>query len=156
MRHNSNHHTVRLCAGNHVLNKHQIALLASLRSPPIYKTVLTLHLVILRIVLREWWISNNTIKLAYRTIFLPVGIHQSVSMLNVGILDVVHDHVHLADRPYRRSVILSKQCQLATVATLLLDILLALDEHTTASDSRIVDFHILLRLDDSHHQLNDR
>ena len=76
-------------------------------------------------------------------------------MLNVGILDVVHDHIHLTNRPYRCSIVLPEQSQLTSIAALLLNILLAVNKHTAAADRGIVYFHVFLRLNDSHHQLND-
>lgn len=48
-------------------------------------------------------------------------------MLNVGILDVVHDHIHLTNRPYRCSIVLPEQSQLTSIAALLLNILLAVN-----------------------------
>ncbi|MPM29653.1 hypothetical protein SDC9_76193 [bioreactor metagenome] len=158
MRHNSYHYAVVFGGCYHVFHKHQIGFFACFGCKAVLKTVRQFHSR-LGVVLRERRICDDTVELARKGwIFFvrPMRLTYGVTMLNIRIFDIVHYHIHLANRPHGSRVVLSEQRQVVGSTAVFFDILLAVNQHTTRADRWVIYAHPRLRLYQSHHKLHHR
>ena len=139
-----------------MLNEHKVCFLARFGSPTVAKTILTNHLIATLVVLREGWVSNNAVKLFCVAVFYPMRCFQRISVFDVCIGNVVHNHIHFTNRPYTRRIILPVKCQIGSILTLLLYILFALNQHAARANGGVVYFVTFLRLNKTNHKLNNR
>src|SRR5271157_6013036 len=80
-------------------------LLAFFRSESVPEPLRELH-VGAGVVLGERRISNHTVEFLDVAIFYKLGCLESVLKRNLSIIDVVEEHIHLADRPGGRVAVL--------------------------------------------------
>lgn len=128
MRHDGCQVPVALQAGQHVLNKHEVGLLARLGTP-LAKTRRKLEGGA-TVVLGKGWIGQHAVELADGGTVKNLGIFQGIAVLNGETGNVVEDHVHDTNRPYRSVGVLAKQGEVVRILPLLLNILVTLYEET--------------------------
>ena len=153
MRHDRGHVAIRLEAGQHVLDEHQVSFFAGLGAP-FAKARGELHAGA-AVVLRERRIGKDAVKLADLPVLQNLWVLQRVRVFDREARDVVEDHVHDADRPDRAVGILAVEGKIVRVLTLFLNILMALDQEAARADGRVVNFVARLRLHDLHQQADD-
>ncbi len=137
MGHDGGHVPVGLEAGQHVLDEHEIGLLAGLGAP------FTKAIGKLQggpaVILGEGRIGQDAIELPDLSVFQNQGILQGVPVFNNKTSDVVQDHVHVTDRPDRAVGVLPVKGQIVGVLSLLLDVLVGLNEKTAGTGSGVID-----------------
>ena len=148
--HDRRHVAVGLEAGQHVLDEHEVGLLAGLGAP-FAEAAGELH-VGAAVVLRERRIGEHAVELADLAVVQNQRVLQRVPVLDGEAGDVVEDHVHVADRPDGAVGVLAVEGEVVRVLALLLDILVALDEEAAGADGRVVDLIARLGLDELHQQ----
>ncbi len=148
--HDGGHVTMGFKAGEHVLNEHQIGLLAGLGTP-FPKTVGKLH-GSPAVVLGKRRIGQHAVEFPDLPVFQNQGIFQGVPVFNGKPGDVVQDHVHVADRPDRAVGVLAVKGQIVGVLALLLYILVGLDEKTAGTGGGVVDLVTRIRLGKLHQE----
>ena len=140
----------RLEAGQHVLHKHEVGLLAGLGAP-LAEAAGKFH-VGAAVVLRKGRIGQHTVELAHLAVFQNQRVLQGVAVFDGEAGDVVEDHVHVADRPDSAVGVLAVEGEVVRVLPLLLDVLMRLDEEAAGTDGGVVDLIARLRLGELHQQ----
>ncbi len=146
MRHDRDDHAGRLADGQHVLSKHQVALLASREAPPPAEPLPVLH-ALARIILAEGRIGNHAVESLQLTALPMERVKERVVLLDIGIGNGMEKHVDLTHGPDGPQSLLAAQAQVAGVASGLLDIFTADDEHAARSAAGVIHSHAGLRLD---------
>ena len=148
--HDGGHVAVGLEAGQHVLDEHEIGLLAGLGAP-FAKAIGELQGGP-AVVLGERRIGQDAVELPDLSVFQNQRIFQGVPVFNGKTGDVVQDHVHVADRPDRAVGVLPVKGQIVGVLSLLLDVLVGLDEKAAGTGGGVVDLIARLGLGELHQQ----
>ena len=104
-------------ARQHVLDKHEVGLLAGLRGEAVGEAILPLAAGE-GVVLGEWRIGEDTVELAELAVLDVQGILQRVAVLDVRVGEIVKDEVHLRDGNHRAIVFLAVQFEVVAVAAL--------------------------------------
>ena len=152
--HDGGHLAVGLEHGQHVLDEHQVGLLALLRHPD--GEAAGIFDVLLDVVLGEGRIGEHAVE----ALELAVLVHvlraaDGVLLADVGVGDAVQEHVHLADGPGGAVALLAEEREIARVAAALADVVARLDEHAARAAGGVVDAHAGLRLDDLDQRADD-
>ena len=146
VRHDHGQLAVALERGDHVLNEHQVGLLAALRHE-VREPLLELH-ALGAVVLREGRIGNHPVETAdFATPVQMQGLLERVALTDVRAADAVQQHVHLANGPGAAVEFLPGQFEIAGIAADLLHVLLGLDQHAPRPAGRIIDRHAFRWLD---------
>jgi hypothetical protein len=154
VRHHRRHAAVALEHGQHVLNEHQIRLLALLGHEDL-EALRPVH-PLADVVLAERRVGEDAIEPHELAVLAPVLRGPDRILLpDVGRLDVVEDHVHLADGPGGADLLLARQNDVARVAAGVADVVACLDQHAARPGGRVVDRHAGLRVDDLDHGADD-
>ena len=153
VRHDRRHPAVGLETGEHVLNEHEVRLLAGLRAP-LAEATGELHAGA-AVVLRERRVGEHPVELADLPVVEDERVLQRVTVLDCGSGDVVEDHVHDADRPDRSVGVLAVEGEVVGVLALLFHVLVGLNEEAAGADRRVVDDVAGLRLGELDEQADD-
>ena len=154
VRHDHRHLAVGLGDGHHVLHEHQVGLLALLRHEH-PEALLVLHAGG-GVVLREGRVGDHPVEGAQLAVSADVlRLGQGVALADVGGVDAVQDHVHLADGPGGAVVVLAGQHQVARVAAGLLHELLGVDQHAARANRGVQDLHAFLGIEEQDQQAID-
>ena len=148
--HDGGHPAVGLEHRQHVLDEHQVGLLALLRHPD--GEAAGVLDVLLDVVLAEGRIGEDAVEaLELAVVVLVLRAADGVFLPDVGVGDAVQQHVHLADGPGGADLLLAGERQVARVAARLADVVAGLDQHAARADGGVVDAHARLGLDDLDH-----
>ena len=131
VRHNSRDEAARPSDCQHVLDEHQVGLLALLGRPTATESLRERHL-LTGVVHGERRIGNHPIE-PHQLATLDMGrIFKGaiVGVANVSVGDAMQEQVHLADSPDTPVLLLACEGEVATVAAGLLDVFLRQDEHS--------------------------
>ena len=150
--HDGGHVAAGLEAGQHVLDKHQVGLLAGLWTP-LAEAAGELHIGA-AVVLGEGRVGQHPVELADPAIVQKQWVLQGVAVLDGEARDVVEDHVHVADGPHRAVGVLAVERQVVRVLALLLHILVRLDQEAPRTRGGIVDGVARLGLGELHQEAN--
>ena len=132
-----------------MLDEHQVGLLALLGHPH-GEAAWELHL-LAAVVLAEGRIGQHAVEAPeFVVLTLVLRVLEGVFLADVGVVDAVQQHVHLADRPGGADAVLAGQRQVARVAAVLADVVAGLDQHAAGPAGRVVHAHAGLRIDDFH------
>ena len=153
VRHDRRQPAVGLEAGEHVLHKHEVCLLAGLWAP-LAEATGELHAGA-AVVLRERRVREHTVELADLPVVEDERVLQRVTVLDHGSGDVVEDHVHDADRPDSAVGVLAVEGEVVSVLALLFHVLVCLNEEAAGADRRVVDGVARLRLSELDEQADD-
>ena len=151
VRHHHHHLAAALAAGQHVLHKHKVGLLARFGREAIGEPLRPLHGGPV-VVLRKRRVGNHPIELQQPPVLLIQRLFQRVAVLDVIARDVVQDDVHLADGHHRRVVFLPEKPEVGRVLPLFLHVLLALNQHPARARRGVVDGHARRGLYQLHQQ----
>ena len=151
--HDGGHVAVGLEAGQHVLDEHEVGLLAGLGAP-LAKAIGELQGGP-AVVLGKGRIGQDAVELADLAVFQNQRVFQGVPVFNGKAGDVVQDHVHVADRPDRAVGVLAVEGQIVGVLPLLLDVLVGLDEKAAGTGGGVVDLVARFGLGELHQQADD-
>ena len=135
-----------------MLDEHEVRLL--LFTHPVDEAFLELH-VLGGVVLRKRRIGDYDVVFPQLTVVQQFGIQQRVALLDIGVLDPVEDHVHLAHLVSAVFQFLSVDRKIAGRAVTGLHIVAHIDEQTARADRGVADFRVARRLEDLPHQLDD-
>ena len=126
--HDGGHLAVGLEHGQHVLDEHEVGLLALLGHPD--GEAAGVLDVLLDVVLAEGRIGEDAVEaLELAVLVLVLRAADGVLLPDVGVGDAVQQHVHLADRPGGADLLLAGEREVARVAAGLADVVAGLDEH---------------------------
>src|SRR5690625_7886096 len=90
--------------------------------------------------------GDDTIKPHQLAAFDVLRIGKGVSVADIGAVDAVQDHVHLADRPSPSVGILAAKVEVERIAAVLLHVVRRLHQDTTGAQSWIDDARADIRL----------
>jgi len=147
VRHDGGHFPVGLQHGQHMLDEHEIGLLALLRHPD-GKAARVLD-VLLDVVLTEGRIGEDAVvALQFVVLVLVLGTADRILLTDIGVRDAVQEHVHLADGPSGADALLSKEREIPRISATLPDVVARLNEHPSGAAGRVVHTHARLGIDD--------
>ena len=129
MRHDGADHAAGPKYADHVLDEHQVSLLAALRAEAVGETLREWD-AFRRVVLRERRIGDDPVEPHQLAALLVEWVGEGVSVLQLGVGDVVQDHVHLGNGPGGAVVLLAVEREIPRVAPVFPDVLVRQDEHT--------------------------
>ena len=135
--HDRGHVALRLEARQHVLDEHEVGLLAGLRTP-LAEAAREAH-VGAAVVLRERGVGEHAVELADPPVLQDLRIFQSIPVPDGEAGDVVEDHVHVADRPRGAVGVLPVERQVVGVPALLLHVPVRLDQEAAGAGGGVVD-----------------
>jgi len=144
MRHNHRHAPGRFERADHMLDKHEIRF--ALGGHPEVIALFKLHGVG-RIVLRKGRIGNDNVEPFQLRAFPMLWFVESVAVFNLGIQNVMKEHVELAQAPGGSVLLLTVECQFSGAAILAFDIVERFNQHTARTDSRVANLGILRRVE---------
>ena len=142
MRHDCRDHPARPRDRQHVLDEHEVSLLALLRRVAVAEA-LGERDGVSHVVHRERRVGDHPVE----PLQLPAGdvgwvFKRAVVVVpEVRIGDAMQQHVHFGDGPDAAVLLLAGKCQVAAVATGLLDVLLGQDQHAARAGAWVVDAH---------------
>ena len=140
---------------DHVLDEHQVGLLAALGRPAPLEPFRVLHAVA-GVVQGERRVGQHPVEPVQLPAVDVHGLGEGVAVLHVGVGDAVQQQVHLRDRPDAAVVLLARQVQVARVPAVLLHVVLGQDQHAARPRARVIHRHARLRLDQFHHHPHHR
>ena len=149
--HHRRHHPPGPEHGQHVLEEHQVGLLAALGAEAVAEALGELYPLAV-IVLREGRVADDAVKAHQLALVQVERVEQRVVVLDVGVGDAVEEHVHLADGPNAAVGVLAVERQVTGIAAGLLHVLAREDQHAARADARIIDAHPGLGPEQPHHQ----
>ena len=135
--HDGGHVAVGLQARQHVLDEHEVGLLAGLRAP-FAEAVGEAH-VGAAVVLRERGVGEHPVELADLPVLQDLRVLQRIPVPDGEVGDVVEDHVHVADRPRGAVRVLPVERQIVRVLALLLHVAVRLDQEAAGTGGGVVD-----------------
>jgi hypothetical protein len=165
VRHHGGDHAAVARHRDHVLQEHQVGLLAAQRHLAVAEALRELrakHRLAVAVgfggapVDRERRIGEHAVEAHQLAAFHVLRLGQGVVVAQIGAADAVQQHVHLGDGPHRAVGLLPAQVGARAVATVLVDVLLGQDQHAARAHARVVDAVLLLRLDQPHHHPHHR
>ena len=139
----------------HVLEEHQVGLLATLRGVAVLEPLLEGEGGLV-VVLAERGVGDHPVEELQITIADVLGAGESVFVEEVGIPDSVQEHVHLGNRPGGAVVLLTCQLQVFGVASAVRHMVAGIDQHSPGARAGVVNGHTFFRVDQTHHQLHHR
>ena len=149
---------------HHVLQKHQVRLLAAQRHLAITETLgvsgrpdrLALAVGIGRApVDGKRRIGQHPVKPHQLAAFHVRRLGQRVVVAQIGGGDAVQQHVHLGNRPDRAIGLLPAQIRPPAIAPVLVDVILGENQHATRAAGWVINAVVLLRLDQANHHPHD-
>ena len=145
--------TILAADGEHVLGKHEVALLAGGGAPAPAEALLMLH-VLGGVVHGEGRVGDDAVETLQVAAVLVPGVQECVGELDVRAGDAVEEHVEAADRPRGGVVDLAAEAEVGGIAAALLHVFAADNEHAARADGGIVNAHAGLGLEDAHDEAN--
>lgn len=157
--HDGGDHAIGAGDREHVLDEHEVGLLAGLGGGVAVTEPLGGERDgVLTVVQRERRVGDDAVE-AHQFAALDVsGVFEGavVVVAQVGVGDAMQQQVHLADGPYTAIFFLAGECEIATVSAGFLDIVLGQDQHAARPATRVVHAHAFPWVGDLHHQSNHR
>ncbi len=141
---------VGLKASAHVLNKHEVGLLAGFRAE-LTEAAGEGHTGA-AVVLRERRVCEHAVELARLALFKNLRIFQRIPVFDGETGDIVEDHVHVADGPDSAVGVLPVEGEIIRVLALLFHILMRLNEKAAGAGGGIVNGIARHRLRELHKQ----
>ena len=141
--------------GQHVLQEHQVGLLAALGGVAVAEP-LGVGQRRPVVVLAERRVGDHPVKAPQLAAAHVLGAGEGVVVAQVGVADAVQQHVHLRNRPGSAVVLLPGQHQVSGIAAVVGHMVAGIDQHAARARARVIHSHALLRVDQAHHQLHHR
>ena len=155
VRHDRGDDAVALEDGQHVLEEHQVGLLAALGGVAVAEP-LGVGERGLVVVLAERRVGNHPVEPPQFSASDVLGVGQGVVVPEVCVSDAMQQHVHLRDRPGGPVVLLPGEDEVGGVAAVVGHMVAGIDQHAARARARVVDRHALLWIHEAHHELDDR
>ena len=153
--HDRGDYAVALEDGQHVLEEHEVGLLAALWGVAVAEPfgVGERGLVV---VLAERRVGDHPVEPPQLTTAGVSGVGERVVVEEIRVPDAVQQHVHLRDRPGGAVVLLPGEVKVGGIAAVVGHVVAGVDQHAARTRARIVDGHAFFGVDEAHHQLHDR